>query len=144
MKLSIIVATVVGAIVYFVLGFLIFGLALAQYIKDNTIQYAGLMKEPMPDLVPLFLSNVLWSWLLAYIFDQWAGFRSFVSGAIGGAVIMGPAALAIDLQYLAFMNIYKTPLLIIIDVIAVMIMSAIVGGVIGWILGFMSKPSADA
>src|SRR5688500_15096917 len=104
-------------------------------MKDNMVQYAGLMKEP-PDFLPLFLSNVVWSWLLAYIFDQWAGIRTFATGAIGGAVIMGPAALAIDLQYMAFMNLMTSPLVLIIDVIAVMVMSAIVGGVIGSILGF--------
>jgi hypothetical protein len=138
MNLRVLVAAIVGAIVMFGLGFLIFGVALASFIQANTIQYPGLMKEPMPDMVPLILSNFAFSWLYAYIFDQWAGVKTFVGGALAGISIAIPLALAIDLQYLAFMNIYKSLVVILVDVIAVAVMTGITGGVIGVVIGKMS------
>lgn len=138
MNLRVLVAAIVGAIVMFTLGFLIFGVALASFLKANMIQYPGLMKEPMPDMVPLILSNFAFAWLYAFIFDQWAGIKTFVGGALAGITIAIPLALAIDLQYLAFMNIYKSLTIILVDVIAIAVMNGITGGVMGLIIGKMS------
>ena len=138
MNVRVLVAAVVGAVIMFFLGWLIFGIALNSWMHANMIHYPGLMKEPMPDMVPLALANFAFAWLYAYIFDQWAGVRTFVGGAIAGITIAVPLALAIDLQYLAFMNIYKSITVIFVDVIAVAVMNAITGGVMGLILGKMS------
>lgn len=138
MNLRVLVAAVVGAIVMFFLGYLIFGLALASFIQANTIQYPGLMKEPMPDMLPLVLSNFAFSWLYAYIFDQWAGVRTFFGGMIAGITIAIPLAIAIDLQYLAFMNIYKSISVIFVDIAAIAVMNGITGGIMGFIIGKMS------
>lgn len=138
MNLRVLVAAVVGAIVMFLLGYLIFGLALASFIQANTIQYPGLMKEPMPDMLPLVLSNFAFAWLYAFIFDQWAGVRTFIGGALAGITIAIPLALAIDLQYLAFMNIYKSITVIFVDVAAIAVMNGITGGVMGFIIGKMA------
>lgn len=143
MNIRVLAATVAGAITMFVLGYLIFGLALAEYMRANTVQYPGLMVEP-PRFIPLFLANLVWAWLIAYIFEHWARIRTFASGLIGGSVIMLPIALAVDLQYLAFMNIWTSTLPMFIDVIAVTVMGAIVGGVIGLVLGMMDKQPAAA
>lgn len=138
MNLRVLVAAIVGAIVMFALGFAIFGVALASFMKANTIHYPGLMKEPMPDMVPLILSNFAFAWIYAYIFDQWAGVRTFVGGALAAITIAIPLALAIDLQYLAFMNIYNSLLVVLVDVIAIAVMNGITGGVMGLIIGKMS------
>jgi O-antigen ligase len=92
-------------------------------------------------MVPLILSNFAFSWLYAYIFDQWAGVRTFVGGVLAGITIAIPLALAIDLQYLAFMNIYNSLLIILVDVIAIAVMNGIAGGVMGLIIGKMSPKS---
>lgn len=138
MNLRVLVAAVVGAIIMFFLGWLIFGIALQSFLQANTIQYPGLMKEPMPDMLPLVLSNFAFAWLYAFIFDQWAGVRTFVGGALAGITIAIPLAIAIDLQYLAFMNIYRTITVLFVDVAAVAVMNAITGGVMGFILGKMA------
>jgi hypothetical protein len=138
MNVRVLVAAVVGAIIMFFLGWLIFGIALNSWMHANMIQYPGLMKEPMPDMLPLALANFAFAWLYAYIFDQWAGIRTFLGGVIGGITIAIPLALAIDLQYLAFFNLYKTIAVIFVDVAAIAVMNAIVGGVMGLILGKMS------
>jgi len=138
MNLRVLVAAIVGTIVMFGLGFLIFGVAFASFIKANMVHYPGLMKEPMPDMVPLILSNFAFAWLYAFIFDQWAGVRTFVGGALAGITIAIPLALAIDLQNLAFMNLINNLLVVAIDVVGVAVMNGIAGGVMGVIIGKMS------
>lgn len=144
MNIRILVATLAGAIVFFFGGWLIFGLLLANYMKANTVQYAGLMKEPMPDMIPLALANLALAWLFAFVFDYWAGIRTFVSGLKGGALITLPVVLWIDLQFLAFMNLYTGIAPLVIDVIAATVLGAIAGGVIGLVLGKLSdKPELE-
>ena len=60
MKLSTIVAALVGAVVMFLLGWLFFGLLLATYFNSNMIKYPGLAKDP-PDFICLFLFNLVWA-----------------------------------------------------------------------------------
>lgn len=145
MYIRILAATVAGGVAMFVLGFLIYGLALDSYLKANMIHYAGLIKEPMPDMVPLVVANLAWAWLLAFVFDYWAGIRTFVSGLKAGAIIMFPLSLGIDLQFLAFMNLWSGgPVPLIVDVVATTVMGALTGGVIGLVLGLMNKQPAPA
>lgn len=144
MLVRILAATVVGGIAFFFIGWLIYGVLLAQYMKDSTISYPGLMKEPMPDMVPLILANLVIAGLFAFVFEYWATIRTFVGGMKGGAIMMFLIALYIDLNYMAFMNIMKgfTPL--IVDVLAATVIGAIVGGLIGLVLGKMDKGTAAA
>jgi hypothetical protein len=140
MNLRVLVAAIVGAIVMFTLGYLIFHLALGTFLHSQMIPYPGLMKEPMPDMVPLALSNFAFAWLYAYIFDQWAGVSTFFGGVIAGITIAIPLAIAIDLQYLAFMNLYRSITVLFVDVAAIAVMNGITGGVMGIILGKMRVP----
>lgn len=139
MIIRVLAATVAGGIVIFFLGWLIFGVLLMEFMKAHTINYPGLLKEPMPDMIPLALANLAWAWLIAFIFDYWAGIKTFVAGLKGGALIMFPLILGLDLMYLAFMNLYQgfTPL--IVDVTASTVIGAIGGGVIGLVLGMVGK-----
>lgn len=134
----ILAATVVGGIVMFVLGWLIFGLLFAEYMKAHTVNYIGLMKDP-PDMIPLVFANLFWAWLFAFIFDFWANIRTFATGLKAGALIMFPLILGIDLQFAAFMNLYQGIAPLIVDVVSATVMGAIVGGVIGWTLGMVGK-----
>jgi len=146
MKLSTLVAALVGAIVLFVLGWLFFGLLLSSFFEANMSKVlkdcVGLMKNP-PDFICLFLFNFVWAWLIAIIFDYWAGVRDFMRGAKLGALIMFLIALGVDLQYCAFMNFYPSFTPMIVDVLVIAVMGAITGGVMGLILGFFHKPQAE-
>lgn len=144
MFVRLIAAAIAGGIAFFALGFLIYGLLLDPYMKANTIVYPGLIKET-PDFPWLVLANVVNAFLFAYIFDQWAGIRSFIGGLKGGAILMFLFALSMDLQFVAFMNMWKgNPLVpIIVDILAAAILGALAGGVIGFVLGKMGG-GADA
>ncbi len=142
MNLRTAVAAVVGAIVLFAVGFLTWGVLLADFMKENTVQYAGLMKDP-PDFVPLILHDLVLAWFVAFIFDQWAGIRTVAGGAVGGALVFFAIALATDLAFLAFMDIFKGLAIVAVDVAAATFVGAITGGVIGPILGKMT-PEPEA
>lgn len=144
MLIRVLAATVAGGIAFFALGFLIYGMVLDPYFKANMIVYAGLMKEPMPDFVPLVAANLANAFLIAFIFDKWASIKTFVGGMKGGAIIMFLIAVTIDLQFLAFMNLWKGGFMpIVVDMVAATVMGAIVGGVIGAVLGLMNKSSSS-
>jgi hypothetical protein len=143
MLIRVVAATVAGGIVFMVLGFLIYGLALAGSEKTWLVQYPGLMKEP-PNFIALTLSNLAWAFLLAVIYERWARIRTFKDGAIAGAVIMVIAAAAIDLQFKALMVLIIGFTPIIVDLIALGIMGAATGGVVGMVLGMMNKDTTAA
>jgi uncharacterized membrane protein len=134
----ILTATVAGTIAFVLLGGLTFGVLLASFMKENMIQYPGMVKEP-PDWIPLILFNFIFAWLFAFIFDYWAKIRTFVGGLKGGALIMLPIVVGTDFQYLAFMNVFKNWTPLVVDAIAATILGALVGGIIGLVLGMMNK-----
>ena len=139
MLTKVLAATVAGGITFFVLGFLIYGLVLdPMLMRPNMNTYAGLMNET-PVWVPLVLSNLVSALLLAYIFEQWAGIRTFVGGMKGGAVVLFLISLSFQLMFLAFMNLHKNYIPAIADVLGSVVMGAIGGGVIGAVLGMMNK-----
>lgn len=143
MLIRVIAASVAGGVVFFVLGFLIYGLALAEYMKASTVQYPGMMKDP-PNFIALGLANLLWGALLAVIFERWAKIRTFAEGAFAGAVIMFLTAAAIDMQFKAFMVLIIGYMPVIVDVIVVTVMGAVGGGVVALVLNAMNKQPAAA
>ena len=143
MLIRVVAATIAGGIVFMVLGFLIYGMALAETMKSWTVQYPGMMKDP-PNFIALTLSNLAWAFLLAVIYERWASIRTFQAGAIAGGVIMFIAAAAIDLQFKAFMVLIIGYAPVIVDVLVVGIMGAITGGVVGMVLGMMNKNTSAA
>ena len=141
MLIRIIAGSVAGAITMYLSGFLIFGLLLADYVKANTHQYAGLVKDP-PEHVSLFLFNLVWAALLTIIFVKWAGIKSFISGMGAGALIFFLMNLGIDLSFNAFMNLFTGFAPMAVDVLASTFLGALSGGVIGFVLGKFESEAA--
>jgi hypothetical protein len=139
MVTRILAAAVAGGIAFFILGFLIYGLLLDPMVmKPNMNTYPGLMNET-PVWIPLVLANFVSALLLAYIFDKWAGIRTFAGGLNGGAIVFFLIALSFQLMFIAFMNLSKNYIPAIADIVGSTVMGAIGGGVIGAVLGMMSK-----
>ena len=134
--MRILLATLAGAITLFVLGYLIWGMLLASYFKDNDIQYAGLSKQP-PNLVSFFLSNLALAFLLAFVFDQWASISTFVGGLGGGAMIGVLIHSSWKLSLMGYMNLYKKLTPVFVDVLAEAARTSLAGGAIGTVLGLM-------
>lgn len=140
MTLRIPAASAAGAVTLFVLGYLIFGILIISFMQQNTFQYDGLVRE-RPDLIVIFLSNLVMALMLAIVFEYWSSTRTFVGGLKGGTLIGFFVALSIDVGELGYMNLYRGYALIPVDVLAETVRTAIAGGVIGWVLGLMKKRS---
>jgi hypothetical protein len=135
-------AALAGLVTVFLLGWLVWGILLMDYMKAHTIEYKGLMND-VPNMVPLIIGDLAWTWLVAFIFDQWAGIRTFVGGMKGGAIIMFALVLGIDFQFKAMMNLYEGYSAMIVDIIAATVVGAVTGGVIGFVLGKMDLGPAE-
>ena len=139
MLTRILAAAIAGGIAFFFFGFLIYGLLLDPTVmKPNTIEYAGLMKET-PSWIPLVLANLVSAFMLAYIFENWAGIRTLAGGIKGGAIIYFLISLSFQLMFIAFWNLTKNYLPNAADVVGSTVLGAIGGGVIGQVLGMMNK-----
>lgn len=134
-------AVIVGSVVSFLLGYLIYGVLLKSTMQAN----CGLDKEleakvfksmEKPDamiLGTIFVSNIFGALLLTTI-AQWANARSFGSGMKVGAIVGVLVSLNFDLLWYAMSNLY-TPTGLAIDVCAGTVMTALSSGVIAMILG---------
>ncbi len=132
-------AALVAGIVSFLWGWIIFGIALMGFYTANTTVYEGLIREQM-NLPVMFLSNLLWGFLMAWLYSRFAGRKSAVGGLVMGAVIGLLTAAWLDLNFLANWNLY-TPALLGVDVLANALHSAGVGAAAGWMLRDKTVPA---
>ncbi|MEN8790455.1 MAG: hypothetical protein ABF293_12240 [Flavobacteriaceae bacterium] len=63
-------ATLAGALTMFILGYVIWGVALVDYYEGHTI--TNIMKE-VPDFGILIVSHIIGSFALSTIYSKWAG-----------------------------------------------------------------------
>ncbi|HEV7643276.1 MAG TPA: hypothetical protein VGO50_04970 [Pyrinomonadaceae bacterium] len=142
MKFGTILAAVAGGLVMFLLGFLFFGILLANFFAEYTVKYQGLMKDP-PEISLIFLFNLVWAWLIAFVME-WSGISTITGGVKAGAAIMFALILGVNLQYYAFMNLHTSIVPLVVDVLVVTVMGAVAGAVIALVLGFFNKPKEAA
>jgi len=130
----------IGGIASFILGYLIYGLALQSMMEAETM--AGLSK-PMEEFnwAFLILGNLPWGFLYAYILTK-SNTAGFGGGASMGAVVGFLFSLAFDSIMYATTNM-TTMKGMMLDVVASIIMGALVGGIIGAYLG-SGRPAATA
>jgi len=139
MNLKVVYATLAGGVLSFLLGWLVYGQLLMSFYTNNSVHYEGLMKAE-PNLILIFLSCLVMSFFMAFVFDSWAGFRTLTKGIYGGLYIGLLIGLGYDLSSHAMMNLFSVKVMLV-DVIVSGIMNAIIGGLIGWILGMGQKPA---
>mgnify|MGYP001563640020 CR=1 FL=1 len=132
MNTKTLISGLAGGIVFFLAGYLIYGVLLMDYFTSNMTSYPGLLKEPM-ELWAIGAGNLIWGILLAYIFNM-AGISSASRGAVNGAIILFLVGLGVDLMLYGQWNIYSLPLSII-DALATGVLGALGGAVIGLLLG---------
>lgn len=95
-------ATLVGAIVMFFLGYLIWGLATVDFFAEHTI--VNTMKET-PDLALIAVSNLIGAFILSTLYSKWArGHHSLGQGFEFGALIGAFVGLSMGLLWYATAN----------------------------------------
>ncbi len=132
---KILIAGLVGAVVAFILGFLVWGLALSSFMESNLGTATGVMRDESDFLwIPMVLGHISWGIFFAYVFGHWANISTFSTGASAGALLGFLVGFTYDMISLGSTNVMNATGAIV-DIIAMTIVSAIVGGVVGLMLG---------
>jgi hypothetical protein len=130
-----IMATLAGFVVFFFMGFLLYGMLLMDFFMANAGSATGVYREDA-EMVwwALALGNLLQSYLLVYIFSKWANITTFASGLQAGAMIGLILGLGYDLTMYGTSNISNLTATLV-DPLVVAVMMGVTGGVIGLVLG---------
>lgn len=132
---KILVAGIVGGIAAFILGFLTWGLALNSFMEQNMGSASGVMKDEADfNWIAMVLGHLSWGMLFAIVFGRWAGISTFATGAKAGAVLGFLISFTYDMINLGSTNLTTTTGAIV-DIVAMTIVSAIVGGIVAMMLG---------
>lgn len=128
-------AALVGGVAHFLLGWLVYGMALMSTMQGMyTAEANALMKDP-PELWAYGVSSLVWALLLAVVFSRWASISTFRGGLIAGAIIGLLTSLSVDLGMHASVKLLSNLAVLVIDPIANAVVSGLAGGVVGWMLG---------
>ena len=130
-----IIATLAGFGVFFMLGWLLYGMLLMDFFEANSGTASGVMRGDT-EMVwwALIVGNFLQSYLLVYIFSKWEGINSFASGLQAGATIGLILGLGFDLTMYGTSNIMNLTASLV-DPFVIAFMMGVTGGVIGIVLG---------
>jgi hypothetical protein len=132
MNSKVLIGGVIGGVAFFLLGYLLYGLLMADMLANCTS-----CQKPMAEInfVVLAVGNLFIGWGIAYILSKWAGASSFNTGATAGAVIGLLLGIGFDCTAYATNNMFTGTTCILYDVIIIVVMWAITGGLIGWWMG---------
>lgn len=132
MKTSkLLLAGLVGGVVYFALGFLIYGLLM----KDAMSGMSAVMRADADvQWWAGILGNLVMGVFLAWVFARWANVRTLMGGLTAGAIIGAFMASSYDLSMYAWTTLMDMKGLIM-DIVISTLMTAVAGGVVGWMLG---------
>lgn len=139
MNTKVLLAALVGGVTSFLLGWVFYGLLLADFFAANAGTATGVMKDDTSmGWIPLIVGNLTTGLLFAMIYSRWAGITTFKTGAIGGAWVGLLMGLSYDMVALGTTNIMNTTAALV-DPLVWAVMSAISGGMVGWALGYGKK-----
>lgn len=131
-------AAIVGGITFFLLGWLIYGVVLMEFMNANS----GLSPEVFAKFNrteaefiwwALILANVASGFLMATILS-WGQITSAAGGAKAGAIVGFLIAISFDLLFYSMTNVFTASTLLV-DIIASTVMTTIGSTIIGWLLG---------
>jgi hypothetical protein len=128
-----IIAILVGSIAAFLLGWLVWGMLLAEYYKNNMIEYPGMMIDP-PILWAIFIANVAGTALLVWLFGK-MGVNNMMSGFTNGAIIYFFISLSYAFMFYSMMNWYANTTVMVVDIIVNALFGGIIGGIVGMLMG---------
>lgn len=120
------VSGLVGGVVSFFLGWLIWGILFKDFFPQP--------EESTNNMAMIFLGSLCFGLLLSFIFVKWAQISTATTGAKAGASLGLLIALYLDFFQLA-MNPDATSEMMALDVVLSVVMAAIIGAIIGAVNG---------
>ena len=125
--------TIAGFFGYFAAGGLLYTVVFKELLASTNPGMTSVQTEP--NMVALVLGNLASAFLLAYIFEKWAGIRNPVTGAVSGALIGALIAFGYDSMIHGTTNL-MTWQGVLVDVVVFAICSAIAGALTAFGLGY--------
>lgn len=131
-----------GAVVNFLLGWIIYGMMMSGYTESIMIEYEGLFNEEGPAMmVGYFVSSLATAILLVYILRR--GTSNSRQGLMAGLTLGLLMAISYNVMFYTGWNLTNSGLYYVLDSLAFTIMIGLTGLVVGWMMG--RKPaSADS
>lgn len=129
---KIILAGLIGGIVAFMLGFLTFAFILEDFFVANAGSAEDVVREDDMLMIPVIIGHLSWGLLLAYILGKLSHIDSFSKGAVAGATIGLLGSMTVDLIQFGTTNLTNLNGTLT-NILCLTIISAIVGGTIGWV-----------
>ncbi len=122
--------TIVGAVVAFLAGYLIFGMLLSGFMMENAS-----MKEEV-NFPFLIAGHIAYGALITYIYLQWAGIKTPVTGAKAGFLIALLGGLGMNWIWHGTSHMFPGGCVAtLVDALGGAVVWAIGGAAIGWMLG---------
>jgi len=133
---------IVGGIVYFFVGYLVYGKLMSDFFMKNAGTASGVNRN-MDQYVwwSLVLGNLCMGFLLSFVFVK-SGVKSAGTGLLTGAVLGLLSAGSYDFVSFATSNL-STVKGAVADVGVFALMSAVAGAFVGWVCGALSKRSGN-
>ena len=132
MKTSkLLLAGLVGGVVYFALGWLVYGVLM----KDAMSGMEAIMRpEAETQWWAAILGNLVMGCFLAWVFARWANVKTLMGGLTAGAIIGAFMSGTFDLSMYAWTTMLDMKGMIM-DIVVSVVLAAIAGGAVGWMLG---------
>ncbi|MBK8043272.1 MAG: hypothetical protein KBG02_03705 [Haliscomenobacter sp.] len=137
---KILLAGLAGGVVYFLLGWLIYGMVLASFMDGQSTPEGMAVMRPDDGMVfwAMIVGNIAGGMLLAVIFGRWANISTWQTGAMAGAVIAGLMAMSFD--FLLYGTTTMMTLTgVLADIVVYAVLGAIGGAVVAMVLGSGKK-----
>ena len=135
---KLLIGGIIGGILFFLLGWLIYGNLLMTFMKNNPGTATGVDRTEM-DFMYLVIGNLASGFLMAYIFMK-ANVNSLSNGLVTGGIIGVLMAVAYDATMYGVTNILSKKAMMA-DVLASLVISAVVGAIVGLVNSKLQKPA---
>ena len=130
---------IVGGIAYFLLGWVVWGMLLKDFMNQHSTEGARAIMRADKDMIwwAMIVGNLAFGFLLSFVCSK-SNVKTPGGGAATGAIIGLLACIAFDTMMYSMMNMSDTTL-ILVDMVASIVVGSIVGAVIGWVNGMGAK-----
>ena len=133
MNTKTLLAGLVGGVIAFFLGWLIYDFLLKSMMEGHC--NADMMKKEEEMIMwSMIVGNLAWGFTMALVLS-WANSKTFMDGLTKGAIFGVVLGVAYDFGLYGMANWYNDMTGVILDIIAGTIMSCVIGGVVGWMYG---------
>lgn len=137
---KVLLAGLLGGVTLFILGWIVYGMLLMQFMADNASPGVNKTPEEM-SFAWIIVSNLASGYFFAVVFGKYANITTAMAGAQAGALIGFLMGLGVDTAMFATTHLYNMTSMWV-DIAVWTVMSSITGAVVAAVLGMKSKASA--